>query len=76
MIFIEILRKWSAVFNYNANEIIKILSKIGYDCYAYNACNNKMENIRKIRENTLQTNFIFTCKNIHGDVQRFTPVKD
>jgi len=74
MIFIEILRKWSAVFNYNANEIIKILSKIGYDCYAYKD-HNKMENVKQITESTIQTNFIFICKEVHGDVQRFLPSK-
>lgn len=57
IIFSEILRKWSAAFNYHPNDIISFLSNMGYLCYAIGesslrACNS-------VDENTVETNYLF-----------------
>jgi len=57
IIFTEILRKWSAKFNYHPNDIINLLSNIGYSCYVIR--NNKLEQFDKVDDSTLETNYIF-----------------
>jgi FkbM family methyltransferase len=61
IIFSEMLRKWSAKFSYHPNDIIKLLSDIGYNCFTIN--NNKLVPFKKMTEETKETNFIF----IHGE---------
>ncbi len=60
IIFTEILRKWSAKFNYHPNDIINLLAEIGYECFV-----NRDGNLQKIGfvdDNTVETNFFFICK--------------
>jgi FkbM family methyltransferase len=57
IIFAEILRKWTKKFNYNPNEIIKLLSNIGYICFTLD--NHKLIRINTINNNTTETNFFF-----------------
>jgi len=56
-IFAEMLRKWSAKFNYHPNEIIKLLSDLGYKCFA--AKGKVIEEFFLMDERTLETNFFF-----------------
>lgn len=62
-LMIEMLRKWSAEFNYHPNEIIELLKNVGYICFANE--NNKVEEIEFINENTIPTNFFFLHKEKH-----------
>ena len=62
VIFCEMLRKWSAKFNYHPNDIISILNNIGYTCYAIN--DNGFIKINQVDENTEETNFIFSVNKI------------
>lgn len=57
VIFLEILRKWSAKFGYHPNDLIQLLKNIGYDCYYVKG--GKLIRIRKITDNTVATNFFF-----------------
>lgn len=66
ILFLEMLRKWSAKFNYHPNDIIKILKEIGYSCYYVK--NNKLINIKKINEKTIATNFYFFHKIKHKNL--------
>lgn len=58
MIYAELLRKWSAKFSYHPNDVIEILSGIGYNCYVIDN-NLKLKQIIKITEKTEETNFFF-----------------
>jgi FkbM family methyltransferase len=63
IIFTEILRKWSKKFNYHPNEIIHLLSDLGYLCFV---CRNfKLVQISSIDEETVETNFYFLHKVKH-----------
>lgn len=66
VIFAELLRKWSAKFNYHPNDVIKILSDIGYKCYY--ARKNKLARIKKITEKTITTNFYFLHTEKHSNL--------
>lgn len=57
IIFLEMLRKWSAKYGYHPNEIIEILSGIGYRCFYVRG--NMLVKINKISERTKATNFYF-----------------
>lgn len=63
VLFLEMLRKWSAKFNYHPNDIIHLLSKIGYSCYSID--NSKLNRVLQIDKNTIETNFFFLDEKIH-----------
>ena len=63
VLFLEMLRKWSAKFGYHPNEIINLLDKIGYRCYYIKA--KKLMKINKINEKTKPTNFYFLDSRKH-----------
>ncbi|MEB3122928.1 MAG: FkbM family methyltransferase [Snowella sp.] len=65
IIFTEMLRKWSAKFNYNPNEIINLLARIGYRCFA--ARGNHLIEILSMDESTIETNFFFLHSEKHLD---------
>lgn len=65
IIFVEMLRKWTAKFNYNPNDTIALLENIGYTCYI--AKNGRLVELRKMTEQTTQTNFFFLHKGRHKD---------
>ena len=60
VIFLEMLRKWSAEYGYHPNDIILILKEIGYECFFVK--NGKLVKIKKVSENTVATNFFFLHK--------------
>ena len=64
IIFIELLRKWSAKFNYHPNSIITMLKEVGYGCYVINK--TKLRKIKEITETTPHTNFCFLHVNKHS----------
>ncbi len=66
IIFTEMLRKWSAKFNYHPNEIIALFETIGYDCFVING--TKLARIGSINDDTIQTNFVFLHVEKHKDL--------
>jgi FkbM family methyltransferase len=69
IIFTEMLRKWSAKFNYHPNEIISLLGEFGYLCFAVNK--ERLIEIPLMDENTIETNFFFLHSEKHADKIKF-----
>lgn len=65
IIFTEMLRKWSAKFNYHPNEIINLLAGAGYRCFI--AKGMKLVEVSEIDENTVETNFFFLHSVKHSE---------
>jgi len=65
VIFLEMLRKWSAKYGYHPNEIIEILCNVGYTCFYVRG--NTLVKINKISEKTRATNFYFLHTIKHRD---------
>lgn len=61
IVFSEMLRKWSAKFNYHPNEIIDLFAGLGYGCYT--AKGAKLEPFGRMDDETTETNFFF----LHGE---------
>lgn len=68
IVFTEMLRKWSAKFNYHPNQIIDLLSNIGYKCFVVK--DNYLSEIHRMDGNTLETNFFFLHMNKHASKLR------
>lgn len=66
IIFSEMLRKWSAKFDYHPNDIIRFLKKIGYECYVIQG--DKLKRIYEVSENTIQTNYFFLHQEKHRNI--------
>lgn len=64
IIFTEILRKWSKIFKYHPNEIVELLSKIGYSCFVVSK--GKLIKITEINDDTMETNFFFLHDEKHS----------
>ena len=70
-IFAEMLRKWSAKFGYQPNEIIALLGGIGYGCYAVR--NGRLAPFASMTDETVETNFFFLHPVRHAvDIQRLS----
>lgn len=63
IIFCEMLRKWSAKFNYHPDAIISLLASKGYLCFAVDA--GRLGRIAHVEESTVQTNFFFLHESVH-----------
>ena len=63
IIFSEMLRKWTAKFNYSPNSIIDLLSNCGYKCFTTHGGN--LIEFDKMDERTVETNFFFLHKIKH-----------
>jgi FkbM family methyltransferase len=64
IIFTEMLRKWAAKFNYHPNQIIELLSGLGYRCFV--GREGKLVAFQSMDENTLETNFFFLHPDAHA----------
>ncbi|MDZ4756741.1 MAG: FkbM family methyltransferase [Bacteroidota bacterium] len=64
--FLEMLRKWSAKFNYHPNDIINLLTTKGYSCYTIHG--SFLQRTKKVTEETVETNFIFLHSENHSDI--------
>lgn len=64
MIFIEMLRKWAAKFNYHPNQIIELMTGIGYRCFVRK--DNALTEFRHMDEQTVETNFFFLHTHAHA----------
>lgn len=68
IIFLELLRKWSAKFNYHPNDVINALAHIGYACCEI--AETRLQQIEKITDATESTNFYFLHKTHHASLLR------
>jgi FkbM family methyltransferase len=66
IIFTEMLRKWSAKFNYHPNEIIEFLQTLGYRCFIIKE--NRLEEFHSMNDQTVETNFIFLHNEKHQEI--------
>lgn len=67
IIFSEMLRKWSAKFEYTPNDIIALMKEEGYKCFVIKE-NEKLEECKVIDESTEETNFFFLHTKKHFDI--------
>jgi FkbM family methyltransferase len=65
IIFTEMLRKWSAKFNYHPNEIIKFFGALGYRCFTVNETN--LWEFFIMDDYTVETNFFFLHSVNHAE---------
>ena len=65
VIFTEMLRKWSAKFNYHPNELIALIKGLGYRCFATHG--GKLAEFSVMDDNTVETNFFFLHGVKHAD---------
>lgn len=66
VIFTEMLRKWSKKFGYHPDDIINLLSGLGYQCYGY--VNNKIKKINHVDSELKTTNFFFFHETKHKKI--------
>ena len=64
VLFFELLRKWSAKFNYHPNEVLEILRSLGYECFVPHE--GKLSSFGSMDEHTLETNFFFLHPESHA----------
>ena len=57
VLFLELLRKWSAAFGYHPNEVIAWTKALGYDCWAVGEA--QLRHCKAIADDTVETNFLF-----------------
>lgn len=70
IVFSEILRKWSAKFNYNPNDIFRLLKDQGYQVFTVKE--NYLVKFFEMDESTIETNFFFLHSEKHLNIiQRF-----
>lgn len=60
--YLEMLRKWSARFDYHPNDLIALLRPLGYRVYCI-VENGRLAEIDCVTDETVQTNFFF----LHGE---------
>lgn len=67
ILFVEMLRKWAAKYDYHPNEIIEMLEGLGYECYY--ACERdsalRLTRLETMTDQTQETNFFFLHKEKH-----------
>jgi FkbM family methyltransferase len=70
IVFAELLRKWSAKFNYHPNEVIELFRSCGYRCFT--AHEDKLVEFDNMDDQTVETNFFFLHEEKHSDkIKRF-----
>ena len=71
IVFAELLRKWSAKFNYHPNEVLELFRDLGYLCFSVK--NGRLAEFSLMDEATLETNFFFLHRQEHADkIARFS----
>jgi len=64
VLFVEMLRKWSAKFGYHPNDIIALLAPLGYRCFMLEEA--RLTLVEEVNEATLATNFFFLHSQKHA----------
>ena len=71
IIYAELLRKWSAKFNYHPNELINLLRDLGYRCFT--AKENKLVEFFNMDDHTIENTFFFIHPQNHEDlIEKYT----
>ena len=71
IIFSEMLRKWTAKFNYHPNDIIDFLSAFGYHCFVLSE--GKIRRFTVVDEGTKETNYLFLHPQKHAEkIERYS----
>lgn len=65
VIFVEMLRKWSARFGYHPNDIIAFLAGLGYECFAVGG-GGRLRQTAAVDEDTIETNFLMFHREKHA----------
>lgn len=55
VLFVELLRKWSKIFGYHPNDVLRILQELGYKAFEVKS---DLASIESIDESTISTNFL------------------
>lgn len=63
VVFVEMLRKWSAKFNYHPNETLALFAGLGYHCYAIR--DGTLVPFKSMDETSVETNFFFVDPDRH-----------
>lgn len=63
VLFFELLRKWSAKYNYHPNDVLGKLREFGYECFV--PLRGKLKLFSLVNDDTMETNFFFLHKNAH-----------
>jgi FkbM family methyltransferase len=72
VVFSEMLRKWSAKFDYHPNEIIELFNSLGYSCYTI--ANEVLSSCSHVDESTVETNFFFLHNTEHNYILNNTGI--
>lgn len=73
VLFVEMLRKWTAKYGYHPNQIIELLGQVGYRCYAVEG--GTLRPFDRMDDGTVSTNFFFLHVERHaGYIARFGEV--
>lgn len=64
IVFSEMLRKWSAKFDYHPNQIIELFEGLGYRCFTSHE--DKLIPFGRMDENTIETNYFFLHAEKHA----------
>lgn len=67
VIFTEMLRKWSAPFNYHPNDMIKFFADLSYDCFVIED-GERLQRFTTVDEMTVETNYIFCHRDKIGEI--------
>lgn len=71
VVFAELLRKWSAKFNYHPNEVIELFRSCGYLCFTSH--DDKLVRFDLMDDQTVETNFFFLHEEKHkATIERLT----
>lgn len=65
IVFAELLRKWAAKFGYHPNQVVELFRECGYRCFI--ASGEKLKEIIRIDEGTVETNFFFLHEKKHSE---------
>lgn len=68
VIFSEMLRKWSAKFNYHPNQIIGLFEALGYQCFVIGE--GRLKEFDRVDEETIETNYFFLHREKHIELIR------
>lgn len=63
VVFLEILRKWCAAYDYHPNDIIEFMAGLGYQCYGIGS--DALRLISRVDEATVETNYLFLHTQAH-----------
>lgn len=63
ILFVAMLQKWSAKFNYHPNDIIRLMKKVGYHCFEING--EHLSWLSVMTDETVATNFFFLHTEKH-----------